>query len=160
MGLSPFKVNFQGPRNHYYLISRHPIDTKNPINFISDPFDGYSWLMQGIILILSTFGMLFCLGLYNKYCPQKIFTGIDFSYYVMRYLFGWTEPEQINVFQSQISAGRISSLCYMILVTAFLIFYQLDFRTHLIGQKLEKPIKSFDDDIDIYNERVFTFRGI
>ena len=98
-GMLPFEVFYTGIRSSYYLVSRHPIDLKDPINSIFDPFDFLSWMSVVSILILLTIGLLLSAKFFQKHNPNKVTPNLSYGLYFLRIIFGLTEPEDINVFK-------------------------------------------------------------
>ena len=48
--------------------------------------------------------------------------------------------------------------CYLLLTLSFITFYNIDFRSYLIGQRLEKPISKIED-VDFWQTDIFFIFG-
>lgn len=72
--------------------------------------------------------------------------------------------ERANFFATQtystiLYLGGLLTALYIWLSFWFLIFYNIEFRTYLIGQRLEKPIRNLDH-VDFWKDPVFFIRSI
>ena len=101
LGLQPFNFHYKGHRLYFHIISRHPIDTKDPFNSIMDPFDGMTWLAHGIVLAILSVCLLIIYKLYQKFCPQNLKMKADGYFLALRLFFGLTEPDEVDFFSQQ-----------------------------------------------------------
>ena len=101
MGLQPFNFHYKGHRLYFYLVSRHPYDTKNPINSFTDPFDTFSWIGLGIIISIIIIGLLIILLFYKKYSPQNLQPNLEPYFIALKLIFGFTEPDEVDFFSQR-----------------------------------------------------------
>ena len=120
-----------------HIVARHPLTYPSSFNPLF-PLDFWTWfctvcsfLSLGLLLIVSHFFLR----------PTKI------SLYYFSEI--WRD---LNWFKTS------SLLLFLWAATFFWInsAYQIDFRTGLIGQRLENPVDSWND-VDIFNMNLFTF---
>ena len=102
-GMSPFEFYFTGDRASFHIVSRHPVDLKDPINSIFDPFDITAWLTILVTLLVLTLGFLLTASIYNKYIPVKVAPNLNYGWYFMKSIFAFTEPEDISEFRPKAS---------------------------------------------------------
>lgn len=94
--------------------------------------------------------------IYQHIGHPGVLGAVDYKMAFIRMTFGLTEPERIKTISYSASGGRILVLLYSFLSFSFLLFYNLEFRSYLIGQRLEMPIRSLDDgQIDVWNNHIF-----
>ena len=95
------------------------------MNSIIDPFDSWSWLALGLSLVLLTIGFILVIRIHRKIWPSNVNPEAEYTFILMRSLFGFTEPEEIQIVASDYIYSGIAIVCINTSIPVYIRYFFL-----------------------------------